>query len=215
MKRSAALLISLFAAPALGCAHLSPPFDKMTESQMTLYKLQNYEPPATAQPQTTPGVPNFLPPQLQQWAEQAQKMLPPGLIPPGLIPGTGPAQPGTDGAACAANPTTVTAQCFHGYRILGYQQVADPSLRKELAQLFGTEGNFNDRHDTCPALYPEFGVTMAQPENPMAPANVLVSMSCQRVQAFNFQWPYAKDGLKDETIKKFASILTHAFGQTN
>jgi hypothetical protein len=207
-------------ASLAGCATLSPPFDKMKDTPMTVYRLQNYEQPAAQPAAASPaaGVPNFLPPQLQTWASEATKLLPPGLLPPGLIPGMGgipgapPGAPLVD-ANCAATPQTVTAQCFHGFRILGYQPVADMKLRSEIAGLFGKETNFTERRDNC--LYAEFGFSMAQADNPAAPADVLVSLSCQHVQAYNFAWPYVKDGIKEETQKQIATIVQRVFAPAN
>ena len=212
---------SVSLASLTGCATLSPPFDKMKDTPMTVYRLQNYEQPA-AQPAATTGapgmpagVPNFLPPQLQTWAQEATKLLPPGLLPPGMIPGAGGAIPGapTADANCAANPQTVTQQCFHGFRILGFQPVADTKMRSDIAALFGKETNFTERRDNC--LYAEFGFSMAQTDNPAAPADVLVSLSCQHVQAFQFAWPYAKDGIKEDTQKQIATIVQHVFAPAN
>src|SRR5580700_9075329 len=90
---------------ATGCSSLSPPFDQMKSSQITLYRLQNYSPPAQA---ATPALGGFqLPPQIQQWVTAGASLLPPGLLPPGLIPGTAPAA-----------PAAPDAQRFHGFRIL-------------------------------------------------------------------------------------------------
>ncbi len=219
---------SVSLASVTGCATLSPPFDKMKDAPMTVYRLQNYEQPAAQPAAASPaaGVPNFLPPQLQTWASEATKLLPPGLLPPGLIPGLIPGTGGLPGALpgalpggtavdanCAATPQTVTAQCFHGFRILGYQPVADIKLRAEIAGLFGKETNFTERRDNC--LYAEFGFSMAQADNPAAPADVLVSLSCQHVQAYNFAWPYVKDGIKEETQKQIATVVQRVFAPAN
>jgi hypothetical protein len=42
--------------------------------------------------------------------------------------------------------------------------------------------------------------------------NVLVSFSCNRVEAKNFQWPFANRGLKQETVKKFSTLSQQLFG---
>jgi hypothetical protein len=223
MNREFATTVTFVASLAslTGCATLSPPFDKMKDSAMTVYRLQNYEQPAAQPAAASPavaGVPNFVPPQLQTWASEATKLLPPGLLPPGLIPGLGGATGATPGAPttdanCAAAPQTVTAQCFHGFRILGFQPVADAKLRGEIATLFGKETNFTERRDNC--LYAEFGFSMAQADNPAAPADVLVSLSCQHVQAYNFAWPYVKDGIKEETQKQIATVVQRVFTPAN
>src|SRR5579863_2401582 len=87
-------LVSAVATLALstgtGCASLSPPFDQMKASQMTVYRLQNFEPPAQAQAGAAPLGGLALPPQIQQWITAGASLLPPGLLPPGLLPGTSP-----------------------------------------------------------------------------------------------------------------------------
>ena len=51
---------------------------------------------------------------------------------------------------------------------------------------------------------------MAQPGAP-APADVLVSLSCEQVQAFNFQWPYAQTGLTPGASQKVGKIIQEVF----
>ena len=73
-----ALLLSM-----TGCSGaLAQPFATMKTQPVTIYRLQNYEPPATA---AAPGaVPAGIPPQIQQWLSAGAQLLPPGLLPPGL-----------------------------------------------------------------------------------------------------------------------------------
>src|SRR5450432_1044026 len=76
-----------------GCAgSLSQPFDaaKTSNAQITVYRLQNFEPPAQA---ATAAGPLQIPAQVTQWATAVAGMLPPGLIPPGILPGSAPAAP--------------------------------------------------------------------------------------------------------------------------
>jgi hypothetical protein len=163
---------------------------------MTVYRLQNFEPPAAAQAQTPTG--GFqLPPQIQQWITAGASLLPPGLLPPGLVPGSTPA------AAPAAD-----AQRFHGFRILEWQPVNDASVKSDVIDLFGHNANFQNATSNC--MFAEFGFAMAQPNAP-TPADVLVSLSCEQVQAFNFAWPYPQTGVTPDSSKKVASIAQRVF----
>ena len=89
------IYLSAFAVLALlsstGCSSaLSQPFANMKSQPVTIYRLQNYEPPAAAA--ATPGLPaGAIPPQIQQWLTGAAQLVPPGLLPPGLLPGGTPA----------------------------------------------------------------------------------------------------------------------------
>jgi hypothetical protein len=40
-----------------------------------------------------------------------------------------------------------------------------------------------------------------------------VSLSCEQVQAFNFQWPYASTGLSPDTAKRIIAVAQTAFSQ--
>jgi hypothetical protein len=192
-------LIALTAAAGLaastGCASLSPPFNGMKDSQMTVYRLQNFEPPPAAAAAPTGGL--QLPPQIQQWITAGASLLPPGLLPPGLIPGTAPAA-----------PPAPDAQRFHGFRILEWQPVNDPSVKSDVVDLFGHGSNFQNTPPSC--MFAEFGFAIAQANAP-TPADVLVSLSCEQVQAFNFPWPYTQTGLTPDSSKKVASIAQRVF----
>jgi hypothetical protein len=194
------LLVASAAATALGaatgCSSLTPPFNTMKDAQMTVYRLQNFEPPAvaTAQP-STGGL--QLPAQIQQWITAGASLLPPGLLPPGIIPGTAPAA-----------PPPPDAQRFHGFRILEWQPVNDASIKSDLTDLFGHGSNFQNTPQTC--MYAEFGFAMAQSNAP-TPADVLVSLSCEQVQAFNFVWPYPNTGIAPGGSTKVAKIAQRVF----
>lgn len=187
---------------AQGCASsLGQPFETLKRDQapMTVFKLQNFEPPAAQA--AAPGMPGMggfvLPPQIQQWASQAAAMLPPGLIPPGLIPGTTPP------------PAVAQAPRFHEFRILGSVNVADNHVHKDMMEILGNESNFENPRESC--MYAEFGVAVSQMNQP--PADVLISLSCSQVRSFGFVWPHgAKTGLKPETVKKISTVMTKAFG---
>jgi hypothetical protein len=192
---SAQLIVA--AVASTGCASLSPPFSDMKSSQMTVYRLQNFEPPQQPQPQAPAATGMQLPPQIQQWIAAGASLLPPGLLPPGLIPGTAPLPP--------APPD---APRFHGFRILEWQAVNDAGVKGDIVDTFGHASNFTNPQFSC--MYAELGFAMAQMNNP-TPADVLVSLSCQQVQAFNFTWPYAQTGVTPDTEKKIAQIAQKVF----
>ena len=193
-------------APALlcastGCSSLTPPFDSMKGAQMTLYRLQNFSPPAA--PTGAPPVGGIqLPPQIQQWISAGASLLPPGLIPPGLIPGSQP----------PAQPMNV--QRFppemgpSGFAIIAWQPVTDSNVQGQILDVLGHQSNFMTPPQNC--MYAELGISIAQQNNP-APANILVSLSCQQVQAFNFAWPYQQTGLTPDADKKFVAIAQAVF----
>ncbi|SRR5690606_18903389 len=197
MKRF--LLLSLVTASAAACASTpAAPFDTLKHSNVVAFRLQNYEPPAAA---AAPGI-QGLPPQILQWAQQAapalQQMLPPGLIPPGLIPGLpgGTATPPQDGPR------------FHGFRILEQAPVVDVKLKEELAELLGEEDSFQPQHANC--LYAEMGLSFSA--TPGAPPNdVLISFSCNQMQAHNFIWPHPTTGMTPETVKTLSEVVARLF----
>ncbi len=195
------LLSAAAAAAALaastGCASTSPPFNGMKDAQMTVYRLQNFEPPPTEQAPAAAAGGLQLPPQIQQWITAGASLLPPGLLPPGLLPGTAPA------AAPAPD-----AQRFHGFRVLEWQPVNDASVKSDIVDLFGHGSNFQNTPPNC--MFAEFGFAML-PANAPTPADVLVSLSCEQVQAFNFAWPYAQTGVTPDSSKKVASIAQRVF----
>jgi len=168
----------------------------MKNSQITVYRLQNYEPPAAAA--ATPGAVPGLPPQLQQWITAGASLLPPGLIPPGLIPGA---------AAPAGTPDQT--QRFHGFRILGYTALNDKTQREEALAIFGTKSNFNNAISNC--MYAEFGFSFGSATGG-PPADVMVSLSCNQVKAEGFQWPHPGTGLPTDTSKRIIAIAQKVFG---
>jgi hypothetical protein len=184
-----------------GCAgNPVAPFDSFKNAPMQAFRLQNYEPPpvAVAAP-TAPGQIPGLPPEIQKWVQAGASMLPPGLLPPGLIPGTGaPAPPPVD-----------NTPRFHNFRVLGMPaNVIDPKLRDELIDIFGFEKNFDDTHGSC--VYAEFGFSFARMGQP--PADVLVSLSCDQVQAQNFMWPHRSTGLTPDTAARISKVSQSIFG---
>jgi hypothetical protein len=200
MRSTLLLAAPLFLLFSQGCGgSLAQPFDQMKSAPITVYRLQNFEPPA-AQAAAAAAAPFQVPPQIQQWIQQGAAMLPPGLIPPGLIPGA------TAPAATATNDLK-----FHGFRVLGWKQIGDQKTHDDVLDLFGHESNFVTQHDGC--MYAEFGFSIAQPGP--APADILVSLSCdQAVAASGFQWPYANTGLPADSAKKVVTIVQSTFGGT-
>ncbi len=182
-----------------GCAgNPVAPFDSFKNAPMTAYRLQNYEPPPQAAAPTAPGQVPGVPPEIQKWIQAGASMLPPGLLPPGLIPG-----------APAAGPAVDNTPRFHSFRVLGMPaNVVDTKLREELIDIFGFEKNFDDTHGNC--VYAEFGFSFARIGQP--PADVLVSLSCDQVQAQNFLWPHRSTGLKPDTVQRIAKVSQSIFG---
>jgi hypothetical protein len=186
-----------------GCAG-SPvaPFDSMKSAPMTAYRLQNFEPPPqpVAAPAAAPTLIPGLPPEIQAWIKAGASMLPPGLLPPGLNPN-----------APAPAPTTAadTTPRFHGFRVLGGPApVMDEKLRQELVDIFGYEKNFDNTHGNC--VYAEFGFSFARIAQP--PADVLVSLSCDQVQAQNFIWPHKSTGLTPDSMQRITKVAQALFG---
>lgn len=205
-----ALVLSLSLTQS-GCSGaLSQPFAQMKSQPVTVYRLQNYEPPQAAA--AAPGaVPAGIPPQIQQWLTAGAQLLPPGLLPPGLLPGgTPPPNPAAD------------VPRFHNFRILGSMAVNDKTAHDEILDLFGHESNFTLPRESC--MFAEFGFQVgygAPPGAPVGtppaggqpPADILVSLSCNQVQMIGYQWPYgAKTGLTADTSKKIVAIVQKAFG---
>ena len=188
-------LVALAAFP--GCSpSLAQPFNSLTGATVTIYRLQNVEPPA----QQAPGAVTFqIPPEVQSWISGAAALLPPGLIPPGLIPGTPP--------PAAATPQDLR---FHNFRVLSWQTVTDAGQRSEILDILGHDANFVAPHATC--MYAEFGIAL-QPA-PGAPTDdVLISLSCEQVQGFNFAWPYPnKNGIPADTAKRIIAVAQKSFG---
>lgn len=187
---------------AFGCAG-SPasPFDEMKNAPITVYRLQNYEPPP-AQQATAPSLPGMIPgmpAEIQQWIQAGASMLPPGLLPPGLLPGQPPAS--------QQQAQTDNVPRFYGFRILGQAPVTNEKLRDELIDLFGFEKNFDDTYSGC--MYAEFGVSFARMGQP--PADLLVSLSCDQVQAQNFQWPHQKRGLTPDAVQRLVRTSQSVF----
>jgi hypothetical protein len=187
----------LWGVSIVGCAsNPVAPFDSFKDAPITAYRLQNYEPPpqATATP-TAPGQIPGLPPEIQKWLQAGAQMLPPGLL-PGL------------GVPAAPAPAVDNTPRFHNFRVLGMPaNVIDSRLRDELINVFGFEKNFDDTHGSC--VYAEFGFSFARIGQP--PADVLVSLSCDQVQAQNFLWPHRSTGLTSDSATRIVKVSQAIF----
>jgi hypothetical protein len=182
---------------SFGCAsNPVAPFDSFKDAPITAFRLQNYEPPpqAAVQP-AAPGQIPGLPPEIQKWLQVGASMLPPGLL-PGL------------GVPAAAAPSVDNTPRFHNFRVLGMPaSVVDARLRDELVNIFGFEKNFDDSHGSC--VYAEFGFSFARIGQP--PADVLVSLSCDQVQAQNFLWPHRSTGLTSDSASRIIKASQSIF----
>jgi hypothetical protein len=209
MTKTTLLLGTLILSFAgIGCAGTpAAPFDTLKTSNVTAFRLQNYEPPAAAAvPGATPGAIPGIPVEIQQWIQQGaqglQALIPPGLLPPGLVPGA------------AAPAATASVPRFHNFRILGQTQVMDEELKEELGKLFGDEDNFDNSNARCPAgtIYAEMGLSftggVGGPSNDM-----LVSFSCSQAVSRSFSWPHQDTGMKPKTVQKLTEIVQKLWPQ--
>ena len=206
--------VALAAISTIGCASKpAAPFDTLKTSNLTAFRLQNFEPPAPAPGVAAPATPGAipgLPPEIQTWIQQGaqglQQLIPPGLLPPGLLPGV----PG----AAAPAPAAASVPRFHGFRILGQTQVMDPELKEELADILGDEDSFDNSNARCApgVLYAEMGLSFTQ--GPGAPANdVLISFSCSQVVSRSFGWPHKATGMTPETTKSLTEAVQKLWPQ--
>lgn len=214
MKLSANVLgcVALAALSGFGCASQpAAPFDTLKTSNLTAFRLQNFEPPAPAPGVAAPAAPGAipgLPPEIQSWITQGaqglQALIPPGILPPGLIPGL---------PAAAPLPEAGVPR-FHGFRILGQTQVMDPDLKEELAEILGDEDSFDNSNARCApgVLYAEMGLSFTQ--GPGAPANdVLISFSCSQVVSRSFGWPHPATGMTPDTVKSLTEAVQKLWPQ--
>jgi len=191
---------------ALGCASKpAAPFDTLKTANLSAFRLQNFEPPAPppgAAPQAQAGAIPGLPPEIAQLAQQAlpglQALLPPGLLPPGMLQGM--QQP-----AAVAPPVPDAPRFPMGqpnFRILSQTAVIDPELKEDLAKLLGDEDNFQAGHANC--MYAEMGLSFSGAGGQLN--DMLISLSCNVVEARTFAWPHPNRGLKPETVKELAAL---------
>ena len=212
--RTYVLIAAGVASLSMGCkGSPAAPFNTLQDSQITVFRLQNYQEPvaattttqptATTQPSLIPGLPGLpIPPEFQPQVQQAQTMIC-QMLPPGT-PGCTATGQTTPQPAVAQN-----APMFEGFRIIGQAQVMDPDLRESIIDIFGYSNNFDSSKSAC--MFPEFGMSFGgggtQPS-----ANLLISYSCNQVQARNFNWPHPDNGMKEKTVKNLNEIVRSLFG---
>jgi hypothetical protein len=212
--RSLVLVVAGIASLSIGCkGSPAAPFNTLQDSQITAFRLQNYEAPgATATTPTTtptatspiPGLPGLpIPAEFQPQVQQAQTMIC-SFLPPGS-PGCGAAAGATATPVATAVPN---APMFEGFRIIGQAQVMDPDLREQIIDIFGYEKSFDSKKSPC--MFPELGLSFGG--GAQQGANVLVSFSCNQVQARNFNWPHADTGLTQKTVQNLSQIIQKLFG---
>jgi hypothetical protein len=208
-KNSTPLLVlaSVFAFAAAGCASApKAPFDTLKDANVTMYHLQNYEPPAqaatpgAAAPLQIPGLSPELQALLQQGAQALPQLIPPGLIPPNLLPGAAPAA-----------PPAPTDPRFHNFRIIRQSQVMDPDLKEQLAKVLGDEDSFDNTQIGCApgTIYPEIGLSWSM--GPGASNDMLISFLCSNAVSRSFAWPHPATGTKEDTEKKIDEIFNKIF----
>jgi hypothetical protein len=201
MKKATLLAPSLALALAgIGCGAPAAPFNQMPQSQVTVYRLQNFEPPAaaTTAPPAAGGLPlPFpIPPEITGWMGGGANGLPTqafcgfGLPLPGCTPGATP----------GVTPPPPDAPRFHNFRILGQAPLSNEGDKEDLAKILGREGNFEAPSSSC--MYPEYGVSFGSPQN-----DLLISLSCHKVEARSFQWPFSANGIKGDTQEKLANVF--------
>ncbi|MGC4089413.1 MAG: hypothetical protein QM756_16295 [Polyangiaceae bacterium] len=200
---------------AVGCASQPvAPFDTLKTSNLTAFRLQNYEAPAaaTTTPAATPGATGItipgLPPEVQTWVQQGAQGLT-ALLPPGLLP------PGLPGATAAAPAPVAEVPRFHGFRILGQTQVMDADLKEKLGKILGDEDSFDNKAARCApgVLYAEMGLTWATGA-PGQPSNdVLISFSCSQAVSRSFSWPHPATGMTADTVKSLTEVVQKLWPQ--
>jgi hypothetical protein len=209
--RTLVLVAAGIASLSIGCkGSPASPFNSLQDAPITVYRLQNFQQPVAATPGVVPGtattpslIPGLpglpIPPEFQPQVQQAQnmicQMLPPGT--PGCTPtGTPTTQP-------VITPST---PMFESFAIIGQSQVMDPKLREDIIDIFGYEKSFHSTKSPC--MYPEFGMAFGSGQT----ANLLISYSCNQVQARNFSWPHPDTGMTEKTVQKLNGIIQKLFG---
>jgi hypothetical protein len=205
MRTVTGTCFGLAALALFGCGSApAKPFDTLKTANLSAFRLQNFEPPAAAPgaPPAAGGIPG-LPPEITQWAQQAlpglQQFLPPGLLPPGMLQGM--AQP-PQAVQAAQAPRFPMSQ--PNFIILGQAQVIDPDLKEQLGKLLGDPDNFQADHANC--MYAEMGLSFTSSVGG-PPNDMLISYSCNQVEARSFAWPHPNRGMKPETVENLAALV--------
>lgn len=203
--------LGVLALATVGCAGApAAPFDQLKTANATAYRLQNFEPPATAAVPAVPGaaaVPG-VPPEIMNWIQQGAQgltqLIPPGLLPPGLIPGT---------TATPALPAPATTPRFHNFRILAQTQVIDPDLREKLGEILGDADSYDNQYARCApgTIYPEMGLSFSG--GTTVANDVLISFSCSQVVSRSFAWPHPATGMKPDTVGALTEVVQKLWPQ--
>ncbi|HVU03491.1 MAG TPA: hypothetical protein VHE30_17150 [Polyangiaceae bacterium] len=213
MKKATSLPFVAVGFLSLACGSApAKPFDTLKNSNLIAFRLQNYDPPPQAAAAPTPqqGMIPGLPPEITQLAQQAlpglQALLPPGLLPPGMLQGMQqpqqPQQPQQQEMRFPMNQPN--------FRILGQTNVVDPDLKEQLAKVLGDGDKFQADHANC--MYAEMGLSFTTTASP-TPNDMLISFSCNQVEARSFAWPHANRGLKPDTVKELAGLVQKIWPQ--
>ncbi|HEY3234061.1 MAG TPA: hypothetical protein VGJ84_05065 [Polyangiaceae bacterium] len=171
------------------------PFNQLKDSNVTAFRLQNFEPPAPPPgAAAAPGGPSILPPQVQQWIQQgAQSLGLQQLLPPGILPQSG-----------APPPVQQDVPRFYTFRILSQSPVLDSELKERLGKILGDEDNFQAEHAACG--YSEFGIAFV-PMSGGRSNDLLISFSCNHIMAQSFPWPFPHSGMKPSTVKELSEVV--------
>src|SRR5687768_5651694 len=212
MRHSSIVFVAVSATLSAACAgQPAAPFDQLKTANATAYRLQNFEPPATATP-AVPGAPGAavpgVPPEIMSWIQQGaqglSQLTPPGLLPPGLVPGAPAATP----APAATTPR------FHTFRILAQTQLLDPELKEELGELLGDADSFDNQYARCApgVIYPEMGLSFGGAPG-AATNDLLISFSCSQVVSRSFGWPHPATGMTPDTVKSLSEAVQKLWPQ--
>ena len=191
---------------AAGCAGRTAPFNEMDQAQITVLRLSQPPPPVAAA--TPTGIPGFsipgMPAEMTQMGNQilqgAAAVLPPGLLPPGLLPGT---------AGTQTTPVQPAAPLYkNSFAITAQMPLTDENLKKEILDILGSKGSFEGSAGQC--FTPGMAFSMQRPGQ--APADVMVSLSCNQVKADGFVWPYKGNGFSTEAHDKMANVYQKLWG---
>jgi hypothetical protein len=204
--RSIFAALTLLVPLAAGCAGRTAPFNEMDKAQITVLRLS--QPPPPAAPVATPtGIPGLaipgLTPEMTQMGntllQGAAAALPPGLLPPGLIPGASP-------TPAAVQPQVPLYK--NSFAITAQMPLTDETLKNEILDILGAKGSFEGSPGQC--FTPGMAFSMQRPGQ--APADVMVSLSCNQAKADGFAWPYKGNGFSPEAHDKMAAVYTKLWG---
>lgn len=197
------MMLTCIGALATGCGGRAAPFDKLDQAQVTIMRLQ----PKPQAPAVAPGLPGFQIPGFDpaivgQTCEQLKAA---GLpIPPGIIPGCGGPAPAPGMPAAQPYPNDPN------FVITDQRPIVDENQKETLLDLFGDDGAYNEQAGNCwfPGMVVSF---QGSPEYPQ-PVDVAVSLSCNQVNGYGFQWPHVNRGLTAETHQTLTQIYQSLFG---